>query len=56
MKLRVLPSYLSMLFSELGDFLQTPLELGVEAELSVGIAKITAKTKESPQLRRRLRD
>jgi hypothetical protein len=56
MKLRVQPSYFTKLFSELVDFLQTPLELGVEAELSVGIAKITAKTKESPQLRRRLRD
>ncbi|QSV55274.1 MAG: ATP-binding protein [Dolichospermum sp. UKL201] len=56
MKLRVQPSYFTKLFRELVDFLQTPLELGVEAELSVGIAKITAKTKESPQLRRRLRD
>ena len=56
MNLRVQPSYFTKLFSELVDFLQTPLELGLEAELSVGIAKITAKTKESPQLRRRLRD
>jgi hypothetical protein len=56
MKLRVQPSYFTKLFSEVVDFLQTPIELGVEAELSVGIAKITAKTKESPQLRRRLRD
>ena len=55
-KLRVQPSYFTKLFSEVVDFLQTPIELGVEAELSVGIAKITAKTKESPQLRRRLRD
>ncbi|MEI6442951.1 MAG: P-loop NTPase fold protein [Nostocales cyanobacterium ELA583] len=56
MQLRVQPSYFSKLFSELVDFLQTPMDLGVEVELSVGIAKITAKTKESPQLRRRLRD
>jgi hypothetical protein len=56
MNLRVQPSYFTKLFSELVDFLQTPLGLGLEAELSVGIAKITAKTKESPQLRRRLRD
>ncbi len=56
MKLRLQPSYFTKLFSEVVDFLQTPIELGVEAELSVGIAKITAKTKESPQLRRRLRD
>jgi hypothetical protein len=56
MKLRVQPTYFTKLFSEVVDFLQTPIELGLEAELSVGIAKITAQTKESPQLRRRLRD
>ncbi|BBD67292.1 hypothetical protein NIES4072_54150 [Nostoc commune NIES-4072] len=56
MKIRLKPSYFTKLFGEIVDFLQTPIDLGVEAELSVGIAKITAKTKESPQLRRRLRD
>jgi hypothetical protein len=56
MKIRLKPSYFTKLFAEVVDFMQTPIELGVEAELSVGIAKITAKTKESPQLRRRLRD
>ncbi|MCC5661044.1 KAP family NTPase [Nostoc sp. XA010] len=56
MKIRLKPIYFTKLFGELVDFLQTPIDLGVEAELSVGIAKITAKTKESPQLRRRLRD
>ena len=55
-KLRVQPTYFTKLFSEVVDFLQTPIELGLEAELSVGIGKITAKTKESPHLRRRLRD
>ncbi|MGF2034251.1 MAG: P-loop NTPase fold protein [Nostoc sp. CmiVER01] len=56
MKIRLKPTYFTKLFGEVVDFLQTPIDLGVEAELSVGIAKITAKTKESPQLRRRLRD
>jgi hypothetical protein len=56
MKIRIKPTYFTKLFGEIVDFLQTPIDLGVEAELSVGIAKITAKTKESPQLRRRLRD
>ncbi|MBD2292783.1 AAA family ATPase [Anabaena sphaerica FACHB-251] len=56
MKINLKPRYFAKLFTEIVDFLQTPVELGVEAELSVGIAKITAKTKESPQLRRRLRD
>ncbi|AFZ56575.1 AAA family ATPase [Anabaena cylindrica FACHB-243] len=56
MKISLKPRYFAKLFTEIVDFLQTPIDLGVEAELSVGIAKITAKTKESPQLRRRLRD
>ncbi|MEY2913611.1 MAG: hypothetical protein RLZZ184_2920 [Cyanobacteriota bacterium] len=56
MKLHVQPTYFTKLFGEVINFLQTPIELGVEAELSVGIGKITAKTKESPHLRRRLRD
>ncbi|MEA5552555.1 P-loop NTPase fold protein [Anabaena cylindrica UHCC 0172] len=56
MKISIKPRYFAKLFTEVVDFLQTPIDLGVEAELSVGIAKITAKTKESPQLRRRLRD
>jgi len=56
MKMSLKPAYFTKLFHEVTDFLQTPINVGVEAELSVGIAKITAKTKESPQLRRRLRD
>jgi len=55
-KIRLKPSYFTKLFSEIIDFLQTPIDLELEGELSIGIAKITAKTKESPQLRRRLRD
>ncbi|MER3492530.1 MAG: KAP family P-loop domain-containing protein [Mastigocladus sp. ERB_26_2] len=48
-------NYFSNLFREIGDFLQTPIELSAEAELSLGIAKISAKTKDSPQLRNQLR-
>jgi len=55
-KIKLRPGYFTKLFSEIADFLQTPMDLNVEAELSVGIAKITAKTKESPKLRRRLRE
>ncbi len=47
--------YFANLFREIGDFLQTPIELSAEAELSLGIAKISAKTKDSPQLRNQLR-
>jgi len=49
------PRYFSKLFNDIKDFLQTPIDLSAEAELSVGIAKITAKTKDSPQLREQLR-
>lgn len=56
MNLHVKPGYFAKLFAEIVDFLQTPMDLEVQGELSVGIAKITAKTKESPKLRRRLRD
>ncbi len=49
------PKYFTKLFGEIKDFLQTPVELSVEGELSVGIAKITARTKDSPQMREKLR-
>ncbi|MBE9127152.1 MULTISPECIES: P-loop NTPase fold protein [unclassified Coleofasciculus] len=55
-KIKLKPGYFANLFTEIADFLQTPIELNAEAELSVGIGKITAKTKESPKLRRRLRE
>ncbi|MEG4249559.1 ATP-binding protein [Microcoleus sp. Pol10D4] len=37
------------------DFLQIPMTLEAEGELSLGIAKITAKTKSNPDLRSKLR-
>jgi hypothetical protein len=49
------PGYFTNLFREIGDFLQTPIELSGEAEFSLGIAKITARTKDSTQLRNQLR-
>ncbi|MEM7556102.1 MAG: P-loop NTPase fold protein [Cyanobacteria bacterium P01_A01_bin.84] len=55
-KIRLKPGYFSRLFQEITDFLQAPIDLDIQGELSVGIAKITAKTKESAHLRRRLRD
>ena len=55
-KIKHKPRYMANLFAEISDFLQTPIELESQTELSVGIAKITAKTKESPKLRRRLRE
>jgi hypothetical protein len=53
--IKVKPGYFANLFREIGDFLQTPIELSGQAELSLGIAKLTAKTKDSPQLRTQLR-
>jgi len=49
------PGYFANLLREIGDFLQTPIDLSAQVELSLGIAKITAKTKDSPQLRNQLR-
>jgi hypothetical protein len=53
--IKLKPNFFSNLFKEVGDFLQTPIELTAEAELSLGIAKITAKTKDSAQMRNQLR-
>ncbi|ABW31910.1 P-loop NTPase fold protein [Acaryochloris marina] len=54
-KISTQSSYFNRLLKECVDFLNTPVELGIEAELSLGIGKLTAKTKESPQLRSQLR-
>ena len=47
--------YFSNLLKEAADVLQTPVKLGVEAQLSLGFAKVTAKTKENREARSRLR-
>ncbi len=53
--IRLKASYFTNLFEEVKQFLQTPVELDAEAELSLGIARITAKTKDNPKLREQLR-
>ncbi|MBD2359056.1 AAA family ATPase [Tolypothrix sp. FACHB-123] len=53
-KINLKPGYFQNLFKEITDLLMTPMELS-EVELSAGIAKITAKTKDSPKLRSQLR-
>lgn len=50
------PNYFINLFQDIGNVLRTPIDLDVTAELSVGIGKITAKTKDVPTLRRQLRE
>jgi len=53
--IKLKPGYFTNLFNEIVDFLQTPIEIEAQAELSVGLGKITAKAKESPKLRHQLR-
>jgi len=55
--IKLKPGYFRDRFQEIADFLQTPIELSLEAGFSLpgNLAKITAKTKESPQLRSHLR-
>lgn len=55
-KIQIKPSYFTNLFREIGDLLQTPIDISAEAELSFAIGKITAKAKEAPKLRDKLRD
>lgn len=54
-KISIKPSYFTNLFREVSDFLQTPIDLSAEAELSFGIGKLTAKTQDNPKLRGQLR-
>ncbi|MBD2447852.1 AAA family ATPase [Nostoc sp. FACHB-152] len=53
--IKIKPHYFINLFKEVSDFLQSPIDLSGQAELSLGIAKITAKTKDSAQVRNQLR-
>lgn len=54
MGIRLQPSYFSRLFADVGAILQTPIEFSA-AEFSIGIGKIVARTKDSPQFRSQLR-
>ena len=53
-QIKLKPGYFVNLFTDIAQLLQTPIELS-EGELTLGIAKITAKTKDSPKLRSQLR-
>ncbi len=50
------PSYFNKLFSEINSVLKTEIDLSAGVQFSMGLAKITAKTKDSPKSRSRLRD
>ncbi|MBD2022309.1 ATP-binding protein [Leptolyngbya sp. FACHB-36] len=53
-QIKLKPSYFTNLFTEIGEILQTPIEF-TSVDFSVGISKITARTKDSPRLRSQLR-
>ena len=52
--IRLKPSSLVSLFRNLAETLQTPMEIS-EVGFSVGIANLTARAKESPEMRSRMR-
>ncbi|NEQ96091.1 MAG: ATP-binding protein [Cyanothece sp. SIO2G6] len=54
--IRLRPRYFQTLFQEVSDFLTTPIDLGMEAELSLGIGKLTAQSRDNPRVRDRIRD
>ncbi len=53
-QIKLKPGYFANLFTDIAELLQTPIELS-EGEFTLGFAKITAKTKDSPKLRSQLR-
>lgn len=53
-QIRLKPNYFVNLFADLSEILQTPIEISA-IDFSVGISKITARTKDSPRLRSQLR-
>ncbi|HEY9761018.1 MAG TPA: ATP-binding protein [Trichocoleus sp.] len=52
--IRLKPNYFVKLFGEVSEILKTPIEIR-DVQLSVGIASLTASTKDSPELRRQMR-
>ena len=54
--INIVPTYFKKLFGELTDILQTKIDLSANFKLSVGIAEISAQAKNSPSLRRQMRE
>lgn len=52
----IIPPYFKKLFGEMTDLMQTKLEIDAKFKLSVGIAEITAQAKNTPSLRRQMRE
>ncbi|MGB7444461.1 MAG: ATP-binding protein [Coleofasciculaceae cyanobacterium] len=55
-QINLYPDYFTKLFGEIADFLQIPIEFEADAQLASSIGLITSKTKETPKLRRQLRE
>lgn len=53
-QIRLKPQYFVQVFHDISEILQNPIEIS-NVEFSVGIAKVTAATKQSPKLRNQLR-
>lgn len=52
--IKLKPGYFATLFKDIGELLQTPVDISLGLEF--GVAKIAAITKEDPRLRNQLRD
>jgi len=55
-EIKIKPSYFKKLFGEIKKLLSTDIDISPEIEISMGLAKITAKSKQSPKLRNKIRD
>jgi len=54
--IKIKAGYFKRLFGEIKHLLTNDIDISPEIEFSMGLAKITAKTKDSPKLRNKLRD
>ncbi|MCP4340340.1 MAG: ATP-binding protein [Desulfobulbaceae bacterium] len=54
--IEIRPGYFKKLFKEIKEFLKKEIDLSLEAKFKLGLATITAKTKDSSKLRSKLRD
>ena len=54
--IRLRPRYFQSLFDDISSFLTTPIDFGMEAELSLGIGKLTAQSRDNPRVRDQVRD
>jgi len=56
MNISLRPGYFDQLFDDIKNVLHTEIDFAAGVQFSMGLAKITAKTKDSPKMRNKLRD